>query len=421
MRATDSVRLLARERLVLVMCGLPARGKTHIAYRISRYLSWLGYRTRLFNVGTYRRARLGSQKSHEFFDPRNPEALEARREVAMAALDDLCAWFGDGGEVGIYDATNSVRVRRDLIRARCERDGLTVVFIESICEDEAIIAANIRQTKLHMPDYAGMDPDDAVRDFRARIAHYASVYEPVGKDEGAYIKLIDAGRELLAHRIQGYVPSRLVSFLMNLHLVPRSVYLTRHGQSEFNTQRRIGGDSSLSRPGDDFAGRLRSFMHKEVPPADLIVWTSTLTRAVSTAAPLACATLEWPELDEIDAGECDGMTYEEIRVQMPREFESRAADKFGYRYPRGESYRDILRRIDRVVVEAERERSPLLIVAHQAVLRALYAYFMDKPTSECPFLEIPLHTIFKLTPTPYGCDEIRIPLGPVTPRSETSI
>ncbi|MBK8169210.1 MAG: histidine phosphatase family protein [Sandaracinaceae bacterium] len=401
------------------MCGLPARGKTHIALRISRYLSWLGYRTRHFNVGTYRRTRLGSQKRHEFFDPRNPEAREARRDVAMAALSDLCDWFREGGEVGIYDATNSVRSRRDAVRARCENEGLAVVFIESICEDEALVAANIRQTKLHMPDYAGMDPDAAVADFRARIAHYASVYEPVAKDEGAYIKLIDAGRELLAHQIQGYVPSRLVSFLMNLHLVPRSIYMTRHGQSEFNKQRKIGGDSPLSPQGEEFSARLRDYMIAEVPSNELMVWTSTLQRTIHTAARIERPTTEWRELDEIDAGECDGMTYEEIQTRMPREFTARTEDKFGYRYPRGESYRDILRRLDRVIVEVERERSPVLIVGHQAVLRALYAYFMDKPTRDCPFLEIPLHTVFKLTPTPYGCDEERIVLGPIIAKGES--
>lgn len=32
------------------------------------------------------------------------------------------------------------------------------------------------------------------------------------------------------------------------------------------------------------------------------------------------------------------MTYEEIKENFPEEFEARDVDKFGYRYPRGESY-----------------------------------------------------------------------------------
>src|SRR5690349_17516088 len=104
----------AQIQLVLVMVGLPARGKTHIARRACRYLTWLGYNARVFNVGNYRRERLGSQKDHSFFDPENDDARAARREVAMECLDDMLAWMSDGGEIGIYDATNSQSERRAL-------------------------------------------------------------------------------------------------------------------------------------------------------------------------------------------------------------------------------------------------------------------------------------------------------------------
>lgn len=403
------------------MVGLPARGKTHIARKLSRYLSWLGHKTSVFNVGNYRRERLGSQKSHDFFDPLNLEASDARKEVAMAALDDLCAWFQGGGEIGIYDATNSVRSRREFIRERCEREGLPVIFVESICDDEEVIASNIRQTKLHMPDYAGMAEGDAVADFVARIEHYASTYEPVGRDEGAYVKVIDVGRELLTHRIQGYLPSRLVYFLMNLHPIPRPIYLTRHGESLFNLEGRIGGDSGLSESGVAFANHFQNFVKRELDGEDFVVWTSTLKRTIQTARGIAAPHVEWRALDEIDAGECDGMTYDEIREFKPHEFAARTRDKFGYRYPRGESYRDIIRRLEPVIVELERERSPVVIVAHQAVLRALYAYLMDKPPRDCPFLPMPLHTVLKLSPTTYGCDEERIPLGPIASHDEMRV
>src|SRR5688500_9168573 len=99
-------------RLALVMVGLPARGKTHIARRVVRYLSWLGYKTQVFNVGNYRREALGSQQPHEFFDPANKEAADARAEVARRALGDMVAFLQADGEVGIYDATNSTRARR---------------------------------------------------------------------------------------------------------------------------------------------------------------------------------------------------------------------------------------------------------------------------------------------------------------------
>ena len=37
------------------MVGLPARGKTYISRKICRYLSWLGYKCKVFNIGNYRR------------------------------------------------------------------------------------------------------------------------------------------------------------------------------------------------------------------------------------------------------------------------------------------------------------------------------------------------------------------------------
>ncbi len=400
-------------RLALVMVGLPARGKTHMARRVERYLRWLGYRTRVFNVGNYRRERLGTQQPHRFFDPDNVEGREARREVAMAALEDMLGWFAEGGEVGIYDATNTTRSRRSSIADRMRAHGLSVVFIESVCEDEGVIESNIRQTKLHMPDYAGMDPDEAVRDFRARIAHYARVYEPVQEDEGSFVRLIDLGRLLVAHEIHGYLPSRLVYFLMNLHVTPRSIWLTRHGESTFNVEDRVGGDAGLSEAGGAFAEALAAHVRElGIDRAGLRVWTSTLERTRQTAAPLGLPTEEWRALDEIDAGDFDGMTYDEIRTTRPSEHAARRENKLAYRYPRGESYVDVIRRLEPVIVELERERRPVLVVAHQAVLRGLYAYLMDRSPEELPYLAIPLHTVIRLTPTTYGCEEQRVALAP---------
>src|SRR5262249_35111716 len=145
---------------------------------------------------------------------------------------------------------------------------------------------------------------------------------------------------------------------------------------------------------------------------ELTIWTSTLRRTIQTAALIPVKTVVFRALDEIDAGICDGMTYEQIREQMPDVYAARKADKFRYRYPRGESYEDVIQRLDPLIIQLERQTSPVLLIAHQAVLRALYAYMMDRPPSECPRLEIPLHTVIQLTPTAYGCDERRFELTP---------
>ncbi|HEX3593678.1 MAG TPA: 6-phosphofructo-2-kinase/fructose-2,6-bisphosphatase [Polyangiaceae bacterium] len=395
------------QKLALVMVGLPARGKTFVARKLQRYLSWLGYRTLWVNVGDYRRARAGAKQPADYFAPDNGATREERFGFAMAALDDLLDWFKKGGEIGIYDATNTERSRRDVIRKRCAEAGVNVLFVETVCDDESIIDANVRANKLKLPDYAGMDAESAFRDFRARIAQYERTYEPVTDQEGSYVQLIDAGRQVISNRIEGYLASRIVYFLKQIRPTERPIWLTRHGESEFNVVGRIGGDAPLTHRGEEYAGALGEFFGSRPAP---VVWTSTLQRTVGTAKHLGTQHFSWRILDEIDAGICDGMTYLEIKSGMPDEFAARARDKFRYRYPRGESYYDVIQRIEPVIVELERQRSPVLVIAHRAVLRALYGYLMGKPQDECPHLEIPLHTLIELSPTEYGHDERRFPL-----------
>ncbi|MGK4008118.1 6-phosphofructo-2-kinase/fructose-2,6-bisphosphatase [Sorangium sp. So ce1036] len=414
---------LARDSspIVLAMVGLPARGKTSIARKIARYLSWLGHPTRLFNVGNYRRAHLGTAQPHQFFDPDNTEGRKALLGMAMTALDDLIGWLSSGGEVAIYDATNSTRARRNLVMERCKEHGFPVVFIESICNDESIIETNVRETKLRSPDYQGVDPEEALRDFRARIAHYARAYEPLGEPEKSYIKIIDVGRQVVLNRIHGYLPARLVPLLMNMHLTPHPIWLTRHGESVFNEKGLLGGDSDLSALGEEYARNLAGFIRERAGDENVSVWTSTLRRTIQTARPITQSHVAWRALDEIDAGVCEGMTYEQIRQQMPEVFHARAADKFRYRYPRGESYEDVIQRLDPLIIQLERQRSPVLVIGHQAVLRALYAYLVDRPAPSCPTLSIPLHTVIELTPTAYACEERRFQLAPPVQGGDSSI
>ena len=46
-------------KLVIVMVGLPARGKSYVTKKIARYLNWLQHDTRIFNVGERRRVTAG--------------------------------------------------------------------------------------------------------------------------------------------------------------------------------------------------------------------------------------------------------------------------------------------------------------------------------------------------------------------------
>ena len=75
----------------------------------------------------------------------------------------------------------------------------------------------------------------------------------------------------------------------------------------------------------------------------------------------------WKALNEIDAGVCEGLTYEEIKQRYPEEYERRngeTGNKYSYRYPMGESYYDLVIRLEPVIMELERSEN-VLVVCHQ--------------------------------------------------------
>lgn len=143
----------------------------------------------------------------------------------------MMKWFKSGGVVGILDATNSTKERRKWVVERIASEGVEVIFVESNCDDEELIMANIRDVKTTSPDYVGQDPEKAALDFRERIRNYEKVYKSINEDGDedhlTYLKIMNVGRKVYINRIQDYLQSRVVYFLMNLHIRPRSVWLSR--------------------------------------------------------------------------------------------------------------------------------------------------------------------------------------------------
>lgn len=407
--AQPNESLFTTKKLCIVMVGLPARGKTHIARCLERYLNWLGFTAAVFNVGNYRRMILGAQQSAHFFDPNNEEGLRARMELAIECMNDMLQWFSGGGLVGIYDATNSTMKRRKIVKDRLEAVGVRVLYLESLCTDQSIIDKNIIETKLRSPDYRDRDPEEAANDFKKRIQLYDRANETVlDREHCSYIKIVNVGRQLILNDIQGFVQGKIVSFLLNSHIMPRSIYLSRHGESEWNVTGQLGGDPNLTPRGRKYSKCLADFMESEFTKQgkDLpAVWTSQLKRTRQTVEHIPTMNLCWRALNEIDAGICEGMTYKSVSEKLPQVAQERRKDKLRYRYPGGESYVDVIHRLEPVILELERQRGPVLFVAHNAVIRAIYAYFMGESQEKCPYVDIPLHTVFKLTTRAYGVEE----------------
>ena len=97
-----------------------------------------------------------------------------------------------------------------------------------------------------------------------------------------------------------------------------------------NLDQRIGGNSNLSLRGKMYGEKLAEYVKKE-KLSDLVVWTSQFKRTIQTAARIEAPKEQWKALNEIDAGICEGMTYEEIALKHPDEFALRDQDKYHYR------------------------------------------------------------------------------------------
>lgn len=65
----------------------------------------------------------------------------------------------------------------------------------------------------------------------------------------SWVQLINVNQRIVANQVVNHLQSRLVYFLMNMHIKKRNIYICRHGESECNMLGQIGGDSDLSERG----------------------------------------------------------------------------------------------------------------------------------------------------------------------------
>lgn len=149
-----------------------------------------------------------------------------------------------------------------------------VVFIESVCDDPAVIAANVAlKVSSGDPDYSTTSPEEAKLDFLRRIKQYEAIYQTISESHLSYLKIINVGNQVILNRINGYLQSRIAFYLMNLHLKPRTIFFSRHGESQFNVEGKIGGDSALSSRGMRYARALPDLITDNIGNAPLTVST----------------------------------------------------------------------------------------------------------------------------------------------------
>lgn len=402
--------------IAVVMVGLPASGKTFTARNLSRYLRWLGVKTRNFSVARYRSRIVGEKLTADFFDPNNEENLMKRTVVADQALKDVIGWFeqSDGGQVAILDASNTQPQRRQIIHESMGKVGVRTVFLECLYSHshEMAVAEHIKELRLTCPEYAHVPCDKAAEDFNRRLEYYRPHYVTVGLpgEESAYsyIKLVEGGQRILANKVCGYLPSRMLYYLMNLHHGSKRIFLFPLPEKPFALQETVRS--------------ARAFLINLEQTRTFSVWTETSL--------IGCAVIDIfkdhdlltkPQLRGLDFGAVEGLTEEDIKNKYPEEYKSHCADPYGHRYPRAESYHDLTVRMENVMMELERDPTDVLIVADLSVLQCVYAYFLEIPNREIPEVKISQSQFIELRPKAYGVFERRISLETGTAEPEEAI
>ncbi|TLD12564.1 uncharacterized protein PgNI_02789 [Pyricularia grisea] len=427
--STMSGRLFHSGRIAIVMVGLPARGKT------------LGVKSRIFHLGDYRRATVGpggSVPEDYFFPNASPKSVILRQKILKKCREDIYAWLNhENGQVAIYDAVNPTSSGRRSLAKEFAKHDVQTLFLESYVDDETILTENARNVKISSPDFAGMDPDEAARSYLRRIEMKIPVFEPMQEEELNYIRMINAGRKFFYNNVSfNYLSHRIVYYLTNLHIKSRTTFFVRAGMG-LGEEDSSKNDSPLSEEGRSYAQKMTDALvkHREQEHAEklaeqgdssgdkplkpLTIWTSTRLRTIQTAQFLeekGYKVRQRSQMRQINPGVCEKMSPRALKMMYPDEVAKHEQDPYHHRYPRAESYHDLAVRLEPIILELEREQNDLLIIAHESVLRVLYAYLMHCSAMDIPTLKFPRDEIIEIIPAAYQNEAKRIHIPGLDPR-----
>jgi alpha-ribazole phosphatase/probable phosphoglycerate mutase len=156
------------------------------------------------------------------------------------------------------------------------------------------------------------------------------------------------------------------------------VVLVRHTETEESARGRCYGrlDVGLSPRGLRQAKALADAL-AGLPLA--AVYSSPLARALDTARSLAAARALEPTvleaLAELDFGDLEGLTYDEIGAERPELFRAWMDEPALVRFPGGESLADLRARVLPALeqIRGRHERESVAVVAHGGVIRVVLA------------------------------------------------
>jgi broad specificity phosphatase PhoE len=186
----------------------------------------------------------------------------------------------------------------------------------------------------------------------------------------------------------------------------RRLTLVRHGETEGESSIRYYGhtDVPLSPLGRAQMERVRAALAGRRFAA---VYTSTLSRAGEAAriiSDVAGGAVLKPMpiagFDEIDFGEWEGLTAEEIRARAPKLYAEWEAHRGGdFTYPGGESTRAFRERVARALQEVLAQAPPgeLLFVLHKGVIRCIVVELLGYDEAQRRHLIVALGSVHVVT------------------------
>jgi probable phosphoglycerate mutase len=177
------------------------------------------------------------------------------------------------------------------------------------------------------------------------------------------------------------------------------IYYVRHGLTQWNVEQRLQGRKDI--PLND-EGRAQAFHCGEIlrqlfdrdgaDPASLVYESSPLIRARATMELMRSALGLDPSqyqidtrLAEISFGAWEGLTYAEILARDKALLDERERDKWEFLPPRGESYAQVMRRVEAWYT---RLYANTVVAAHGGTARALIAHLAIVPPQEAPHYPI---------------------------------
>jgi len=188
-------------------------------------------------------------QSSDYFSANNVAASQQRDQIAFEVLDCMLDWLQQGGDVSIFDATNTTSARRHAVLNRCQSRSpdLRVIFLESICDDARVLEVNYRVKAMNSPDYKDMPLEQALVDLRARVANYEKVYQTIVDDSLSYIKLHNLASKVICNKIHGVHGHAIAAYLMSIHIKARPIFFVRAGHSESERGSEIEGQQFQDR------------------------------------------------------------------------------------------------------------------------------------------------------------------------------